>query len=220
MQRLFSWPLVAVVLVLLVSMSAGSGEGDEFAAAKIFLRKHTATPFPLIIAKDFTVTYSAYNGGETDASLLTITDSYHPDSFTFKEGVGVDGTVTKTFAQLGAGETVSFNVTVVPKLKGVYESTRAKIKYNPSAVVMEDVAPDMRFGHSSSLGQVRIVTESDFQRLHLSSWVTPATGSLAALAVVAVVAAVVLAVRGSRPRATSSSSSSSSSSTEKKTKKQ
>ena len=81
-----------VILLLLLCLPtaclSGSGDGDEFAAAKIFLRKHTATAFPLIVAKDFTVTYSAYNGGETDASLLTITDSYHPESFQFKEGGG------------------------------------------------------------------------------------------------------------------------------------
>lgn len=31
----------------------------------------------------------------------------------------------------------SFNVTVRPKIKGMYEATRAKIKYNPSTIVME-----------------------------------------------------------------------------------
>jgi Translocon-associated protein beta (TRAPB) len=56
-------------------------------------------------------------------------------------------------------------VTVQPKIKGMYEATRAKIKYNPSTIVMEDVAPDLRSGFSTSLGKIQIISVSEQTRL-------------------------------------------------------
>jgi hypothetical protein len=59
----------------------------------------------------------------------------------------------------------TFNVTVQPRIKGMYEATRAKIKYNPSTIVMEDVAPDLRSGFSTSLGKIQIISEAEQVRL-------------------------------------------------------
>jgi hypothetical protein len=59
----------------------------------------------------------------------------------------------------------TFRVTVQPKIKGMYEATRAKIKYNPSTIVMEDVAPDLRSGYSTSLGKIQIISVSEQTRL-------------------------------------------------------
>lgn len=144
---------------------------DEFAAGKIFLHKYAVTQFPLIVNHDFVITYMAYNGGETDVSLIQITDTYHPESFVSGEGVSADGKVVKNWEKLGAGESFRFNITVVPKITGMYESTRAKIKYNPSAVVMEDVAPDFRSGYSTSLGKIKIVTATEYERIQSASMV-------------------------------------------------
>ena len=68
-------------------------ENDEFGAAKIFLHKYSTTlDTPIVMVnRNLVITYSAYNGGETDASLLSITDSYHPESFVLVDGVGNDG---------------------------------------------------------------------------------------------------------------------------------
>ena len=47
----------------------------------------------------------------------------------------------------------------------MYEATRAKIKYNPSTIVMEDVAPDLRSGFSTSLGKIQIISVTEQTRL-------------------------------------------------------
>ena len=56
-------------------------------------------------------------------------------------------------------------MTVQPKIKGIYEATRAKIKYNPSTIVMEGVAPDLRSGLSTSLGKIQIISPAEKIRL-------------------------------------------------------
>ncbi len=196
------------LIIFLVCLLIGSFHhpilADEFAAAKIFLHKYAATPFPLIVNQDFVVTYTVYNGGETDASLISITDSYHPESFVAGEGVSADGIVAKNLEKLASGETVKFNITVFPKITGMYESTRAKIKYNPSAVVMEDVAPDFQSGYSTSLGKIKIVTESEFKRLK-SVPMVQLYGGLA----VGALAVLVLFFFVSRPKAGTSTGASS-----------
>ncbi len=63
-----------------------------------------------------------------------------------------------------------FNVTVVPKLFGLYDATRARIRYL-SGTVDEDSEPteDMvRSGYSSSLGRVKILSTAEYQ--HLTSY--------------------------------------------------
>lgn len=47
----------------------------------------------------------------------------------------------------------------------MYEATRAKIKYNPSTIVMEDVEPDVRNGFSTSLGKIQIISVAEQVRL-------------------------------------------------------
>ena len=175
-------------------------ENDEFGAAKIFLHKYSTTlDTPIVMVnRNLVITYSAYNGGETDASLLSITDSYHPESFVLVDGVGNDGKMVKTFRELAAGETVSFNITVAPKITGLYESTRAKLQYNPSAVVMEDVATEYRHGYSTSLGKIKIVTEAEFNRIQSGTSMFGAVGGIAIIGVI--ILAVLYAI--SRPKTT------------------
>lgn len=43
----------------------------------------------------------------------------------------------------------------------MYEATRAKITYNPSAIIIEDVAPDSRSGFSTSLGKIQIISVAE-----------------------------------------------------------
>ena len=178
-------------------------ENDEFGAAKIFLHKYSTTlETPVVmINRNLVITYSAYNGGETDASLLSITDNYHPESFVLVDGVGNDGKMVKTFRELAAGETVSFNITVAPKITGLYESTRAKLQYNPSAVVMEDVATEYRYGYSTSLGKIKIVTEEEFKRIQSG---TSMLGVGGVAFIVVVIFAVIYAI--SRPKKTETTS--------------
>lgn len=60
-----------------------------------------------------------------------------------------------------------------PNLYGVYESTRARIKYGSGAVEMEGVDPDVRSGSSTSLGRIRIESAAEYERrtsLHLREY--------------------------------------------------
>lgn len=62
---------------------------------------------------------------------------------------------------------VVFNVTVRPKLSGMYESTRGRLKYvNPleESEGESEGEGGVRMGYSTSLGRVRIVTEQEYQR--------------------------------------------------------
>lgn len=55
-------------------------------------------------------------------------------------------------------------MTVRPKLFGVYESTRAKIKYGSGTVEMEGVEPEYRSGYSTSLGRIKIESAGEYER--------------------------------------------------------
>jgi hypothetical protein len=67
---------------------------------------------------------------------------------------------------LFTGAQASFNVTVRPKLYGIYESTRAKIKYGSGVmeVEIEGVEPDFRSGYSTSLGRIKIISSAEHER--------------------------------------------------------
>ena len=64
-------------------------------------------------------------------------------------------------------------MTVMPKLYGIYESTRAKIKYGTGTVEIEGVEPDYRNGYSTSLGRIKIISAIEYERTssyHLREW--------------------------------------------------
>ena len=68
---------------------------------------------------------------------------------------------------------MTFNVTVKPKLYGMYESTRARIKYGSGVVEMDGVEPDYKNGYSTSLGRIKIVSVNENLRKtsnYLGEW--------------------------------------------------
>ena len=65
------------------------------------------------------------------------------------------------YDEIAAGDKVSFNITVKPKLSGLYESTRARIKYSSSVLHYED---EHSKGYSTSLGKIKIISEAEFKR--------------------------------------------------------
>jgi predicted metal-binding membrane protein len=58
---------------------------------------------------------------------------------------------------------MSFNVTIRPKLFGVYESTRARLRYI-ATVPMDGLDPEYKQGLSTSLGRVRIISKVEHAR--------------------------------------------------------
>lgn len=101
--------IVSVIILFSASIAMVVGD-DDFAGAKLFFHKQSATPFPLIQGKDFVVTYRVYNGGETGASLVSVTDRYDPNSFELIDGVESSGILSKTIDEVGAGEQVRESV--------------------------------------------------------------------------------------------------------------
>ena len=60
-----------------------------------------------------------------------------------------------------------------PKLYGIYESTRARLKYATGVVEMEGVETDYRRGFSTSLGRVKIISAVEYEKttsLHIREW--------------------------------------------------
>lgn len=90
------------------------------------------------------------------------------------DNLDAEGIVSTEYAELAPGAQVSFNVTVRPKLFGVYESTRARLKY-AFGVPMDDVEPETRHGYSTSLGRTRIISAAEDARNNdhfVQQWVT------------------------------------------------
>mmetsp|Transcript_26923 Transcript_26923/g.25785 ORF Transcript_26923/g.25785 Transcript_26923/m.25785 type:complete len:210 (+) Transcript_26923:107-736(+) len=152
---------MGLFLITLLTISLTLAKEEDFAAARIFLHKSTSSKFPLVIGSDFVVNYVVSNSGEAPATTLVMTDRYDPSSFELLENVNVNGSVSFKIPAIEPGSLASYKVTVRPKIKGMYEATRAKITYNPSAIVMEDVAPDLRSGFSTSLGKIQIISEAE-----------------------------------------------------------
>ena len=89
-----------------------------------------------------------------------------------------DGSISLHLDELGAGKHATFNVTVIPKLFGTYESTRARIKYSGGQASSSDFDIDSvdmgkRSGYSTSLGKIKILSEKEYQKtksIDYSSW--------------------------------------------------
>jgi hypothetical protein len=104
------------------------------------------------------------NKGFASATKIEIEDRYDPNSFLTKSNINENGTVSFFVEELAPGKTLALNVTVAPKLYGLYESTRARIKYNAGTVIIEDAEEDIRRGLSTSLGRVKIISKQEYLR--------------------------------------------------------
>lgn len=85
------------------------------------------------------------------------------NSFETFESVDEEGMMSQTIEELAPGSQTSFNVTIRPKLFGLYESTRARLRYNPS-VPLDGVELELKQAQSTSLGRVRIISKGEFAR--------------------------------------------------------
>ena len=77
-----------------------------------------------------------------------------------------DGSVSMYLDEIPPGGQVSLNVTVIPKLYGIYESTRARIKYYSEASLEgeEPAEESLRNGFSTSLGRIKIISSVEHLR--------------------------------------------------------
>ena len=98
------------------------------------------------------------------ATSLQVTDRYDPNSFDVMGDEGADdGSVLFELDTLESGSSHRFNVTVVPKLSGLYDSTRARFKYFSEDPEDENAEPDERQGSSSSMGKIKIISKAEYE---------------------------------------------------------
>lgn len=115
------------------------------------------------------MSYLLVNKGSATASKIEVEDRYDPNSFFTKSNINENGTVSFFVDELPAGKSLCLNVTVAPKLFGMYESTRARIKYNAGTVIIDDAEEDTRRGQSTSLGRVKIISIVEYKRSKAST---------------------------------------------------
>mmetsp|Transcript_11547 Transcript_11547/g.15864 ORF Transcript_11547/g.15864 Transcript_11547/m.15864 type:complete len:204 (+) Transcript_11547:18-629(+) len=155
--------LLLLLCVLLIHCRSQSDSEHE-ASARVILYKSTETN-PVAEGVDFLVSYQIINIGDVTGINIDIVDKYDPKSFETTENINEDGNVAFSLKELAPGGQASFNVTVRPKLFGIYESTRARIKYINSALnEMEGVESDYRSGYSTSLGRIKIISAAEYAR--------------------------------------------------------
>ncbi len=112
--------MISLLMVLLAIMLTTCVAFEE-EAARLMVYKNTLTN-PVVENEDLTINYLLINNGELAAKTIKISDFYDPNSFDTKENVKSDGTVSFFVEELGPGNQISLNVTIVPKSSGAFES--------------------------------------------------------------------------------------------------
>mmetsp|Transcript_8016 Transcript_8016/g.10443 ORF Transcript_8016/g.10443 Transcript_8016/m.10443 type:complete len:206 (-) Transcript_8016:329-946(-) len=168
--------LFLISCILLLNLSsvcyAQSEEEDEYEDVKraILLFSKTTEDEHVVEGKNFTVTYTIQNIGDAEALNVKTADMYDENSF---ELVGGDPNIE--IEQIDAGDSMTFNVTIVPKVPGIYESTRAAIQYAFGTGEEEEA----KVGYSSSLGRVEIITYASYIKetsQYLNEWLVFSLG--------------------------------------------
>jgi len=152
-----------LLAVLSWFISGSEDDTNEEPIAKLIFYKSTPTD-PVVENKEFGIFYEIINLGDGVARRIEVVDSYDPNSF---DMIGENSNFTKgslnlAYDFLEPNDRIKFNVTIKPKTKGVYDSTRARIRYTSCAT--DDDNDAFRKGYSSSLGRIKIISEQEGQR--------------------------------------------------------
>jgi hypothetical protein len=92
---------------------------------------------------------------------LDVCHTFSFEEISPSEKLDESGAFSLYYDEIQPGDKVSFNITVKPKLSGLYDSTRAKIKYASSVLHYDD---ELRKGYSSSLGRIKIISHAEYKR--------------------------------------------------------
>jgi hypothetical protein len=190
--------MLAFVLVLACLCVLLRADEYELAPRLFVYKSHES---PVVVYGDFTIKYLVINNGDAKAKDVRVDDKYDPNLFDGVKNVDADGAVTFEVAELDVGDQIEHSVTVSPKIHGIYESTRARVKYSSGAlssssssseedgIEVTDAGDEMdepMHGFSTNLGRVRILSVEDHLRtssMHVLEW---------AVFMISVVAAVVI----------------------------
>lgn len=161
-----------ILLVLLLNILTILIRCDDEPIAKMFLYKYTETD-PVVQGKSLIITYKVMNTGDATARDIKITEKYDKNSFDFIKDVNEDGQVLFTLEELAPGTEMTFNIEIIPKVKGRYGyeiPERAKMTYFANPFTVDDDEDTLSW--STNL-KVRIVDAAEHQRnisYNLKEW--------------------------------------------------
>jgi hypothetical protein len=156
--------LARLSFIALLILGGFQAFADDYELApRIFVYKSTGPT--VVVGGDFVIDYLVLNNGDAKAKDIQIADRYDPSLFTGLANIDENGEVNFSLDELDVNEKISFNATVSPKVHGIYESTRARVKYNSGAITKTeeeeeegDNADEPMLGFSTSMGKIRILS--------------------------------------------------------------
>jgi len=111
--------------------------------------------------QDLSVKYTLFNIGDGAATNVELADSdFHESEFEL-----VAGMTSVKWERIGASSNVSHVVTVRPLKASAFNSTSAVVQY----VASEGAEPT--FGFSDEIGELQIISNKEYKRLHASHMV-------------------------------------------------
>ena len=152
-------------LILLLNLLTILIRCDDEPIAKMFLYKYTETD-PVVQGKSLIITYKVMNTGDATARDIKITEKYDKNSFDFIKDVNEDGQVLFTLEELAPGTEMTFNIEIIPKVKGRYGyeiPERAKMTYFANPITIDGTEDEDTLSWSTNL-KVRIIDAAEYQR--------------------------------------------------------
>lgn len=143
-------------LVALFAFFSNAVVADD-ASAKLILIKEVLNDI-ITEGNDLSVQYSLFNIGDGPATDVELADSdFHESEFEL-----VSGMTSVKWERIGANSNVSHVVVVKPLKASAFNSTSAVVQY----VASEGAEPT--FGFSDELGEMSIISATEYKRLHAS----------------------------------------------------
>ena len=186
----YSIIMLSAVIVCVALMLFGVFADEYELAPRVFVHKSTG---PIVVANsNFVISYMIVNNGDAKAKDIEIVDKYDSNLFTGLDNVDESGNVKFAVEELDVNEQVTFNVTVVPKVHGIYESTRARVKYVSGAITPteeeeeEGESEDPMLGFSTSMGKIRIMSVEAHMKSSSSHYLEWAVFAVSVIATVVI----------------------------------
>jgi len=156
-MRLFV--LAVLVIVGLVAVSA-EGEGNLILQKSV----RSDTPGLFALGNNFTVTLSVFNIGTGSAFDVAVSDEWNLEEFEL-----VDGAMSKSWAEIPAEGSETFEFGLIPKVEGRFPGFRGAVEYNAEAG--EDV--EQQVGLSTGMGEMTIISQELYAKItdkHTVEW--------------------------------------------------
>ena len=125
-----------LVYVLLLGISLCISE-----EAKLLLYKKLETTPPVEL-EDMIISYNIINTGDGPAYNIEVTDTYQRSSFEVSSIKPEGDLIILNIDEIAPQESKSINVTVIPRVHGLYHPDKARIKYSGGADIELETEDD------------------------------------------------------------------------------